>query len=167
MDGIDAFEPTMEDARVSFRAALFCLPLFLLLRMVGGPLLLAPDPARAIAADVIAFACSWAGFALASIPMADAMGRRALWPRFIAAWNWSNLVQYVVLGVLTMPAMLGMPAFIADSLGLLGLGYAIWLQWFVTRTALAVTGLRAAAFVAVDIGIAVFLSGLVARLAAG
>jgi hypothetical protein len=168
VDGIDAFDSTMEEARISFLSALLCLPVFLLLRLgFPAPGLAGADPARALAGDLIAYACSWAGFALASIPMADAMGRRALWPRFIAAWNWSNLVQYVVLGVLTMPAMLGMPAFIADSLGLLGLGYAIWLQWFVTRTALAVTGLRAAAFVAVDIGIAVFLSGLVARLAAG
>jgi hypothetical protein len=165
VDGIDAFDSTMEEARISFLSALLCLPVFLLLRLgFPAPGLAGADPARALAGDLIAYACSWAGFALASIPMADAMGRRALWPRFIAAWNWSNLVQYVVLA---MPAMLGMPAFIADSLGLLGLGYAIWLQWFVTRTALAVTGLRAAAFVAVDIGIAVFLSGLVARLAAG
>ena len=165
--GAAAFAPTMEDARASFLAALFCLPIFLLLRAGSSPAGMVLDPVRSVVGDLIAFVCSWAGFALASLPIAEAMGRRTLWPRFIAAWNWSNLVQYVVLGVLTMPAMLGMPAFIADSLGLLGLGYAIWLQWFVTRTALAVTGLRAAAFVAVDIGIAVFLSGLVARLAAG
>lgn len=168
MDGIDAFDSTMEEARISFLSALFCLPVFLLLRVgFPAPGLAGADPARALAGDLIAYVCSWAGFALASIPLADAMGRRALWPRFIAAWNWVNLVQYVALAVLTMPAMLGMPRFIADTAGLLGLGYAIWLQWFATRMALGISGLRAAAFVAMDVGIAVFLSGLVARLAAG
>lgn len=168
VDGIDAFESTMEEARVSFLAALFSLPIFLLLRLgFPNPGAAAADPVRVLAFDLVAYACSWAGFALASLPLAEAMGRRALWPRMIAAWNWVNLVQYVVLGVLTLPAMLGLPAFIADSAGLLGLGYAIWLQWFATRTALAVTGPRAAAFVAMDLGIALFLSGLVARLSAG
>jgi len=125
------------------------------------------DPARALAADLLAYVCSWAGFALASLPLAEAMGRRALWPRLIAAWNWTNLVQYVVLSVLLLPSLLGMPGMVTDTLGLLGLGYAVWLQWFVARAALGVSGLRAAAFVALDLGIAIFLSGLVIRISAG
>lgn len=115
-------------------------------------------------ADVIAFVVAWTGFALASLPVAEAMGRGALWLRFIAAWNWVNLVQYVALAAFTLPAMLGLPGFIADTLGLLGLGYAVWLQWFAARTALAINGLRAAVFVLLDIAIALFLSGLTARL---
>ncbi len=166
--GINAFVPTMEEARASFIAALICLPIFLLLR-AGFPSsgAAAADPLRAVVSDLIAYVCSWAGFALASLPLAEAMGRRALWPRFIAAWNWANLVQYVVLGVLTLPAILGLPGFIADALGLLGLGYAVWLQWFTARVGLGLNGLRAAAFVALDLGIAVFLSGFAVRIAAG
>lgn len=167
VDGIDAFEATMEDARVSFLAALFCLPVFLLLRFGIGPASVSPDPLRALTADVIAFVCSWAGFAVASLPMAEAMGRRALWPRFIAAWNWVNLVQYLVLGVLSLPELLGLPGMVADTLALLGLGYAMWLQWFATRLGLGLSGLRAAAFVVLDLAISLFLSGLAARFALG
>jgi hypothetical protein len=166
--GIGAFHPTMEDARASFLAALFCLPIFLLLR-AGFP---APgsavmDPVRGLAADLIAYVCSWAGFALASLPLTEALGRRAMWPRLIAAWNWVNFVQYLVLGVLALPAMLGAPGSVADALGLVGLGYAIWMQWFAARVALQISGLRAAAFVAIDLGLSVFLSGLTARIALG
>lgn len=157
----------MEDARVSFLAALFCLPIFLLLRMGGGSAAVAVDPGRALVADLIAFACSWVGFALASLPLAEAMGRRVLWPRFIAAWNWVNLIQYVVLALLSLPELLGMPGMVADTLALLGLGYALWLQWFATRLALGLSGPRAAAFVALDLGISLFLTGLAARLALG
>lgn len=167
VDGIDAFEPTMEDARVSFLAALLCLPIFLLLRMGGGEAAVVTDPARALVADLIAFVCSWAGFALASLPLAEAMGRRALWPRFIAAWNWVNLVQYAVLTLLLLPQLLGLSGMVTDALALLGLGYAMWLQWFATRLALGLSGPRAAAFVALDLGISLFLSGLAARLAIG
>lgn len=165
-EGVQAFAPTMEEARASFRAAAICLPIFLLLRAFGPAGSTAIDPLRGLFADLLAYACAWAGFALASLPMAEAMGRRALWPRFIAAWNWSNLVQYVVLAVLTVPAMLGVGGLVVDLLGLVGLGYALWLQWFATRAALMVSGLRAMAFVLLDFGIAVFLSGLVLRMAA-
>ena len=166
-DGMDAFEPTMEDARASFLAALICLPIFLLVRMAAGPMLLAPDPVRAVAADLIAFACSWSGFALLSLAMAEAMGRRALWPRFIAAWNWVNLVQYAVMVVLSLPELLGVTGMVSDALALLGLGYALWLQWFATHLALGVSGPRAAGFVALDLGLSLFLSGLATRLAIG
>lgn len=125
------------------------------------------DPARGLAADLIAYVCSWAGFALASLPMTEALGRRALWPRMIAAWNWVNFVQYLVLAVLTLPAMLDAPSAVSDTLGLVGLGYAIWMQWFAARAALEISGVRAAAFVAIDLGLSVFLSGLTARIALG
>lgn len=166
--GAAAFAPTMEDARASFLAALICLPIFLVLRSLAGPASLdGLDPVRALAADLIAYVCSWAGFALASLPVAEAMGRGALWPRFIAAWNWANLVQYLVLAVLTLPALMGLPGLLVDTLGLLGLGYAMWLQWFAARAALGVSGLRAAGFVALDFGLSLFLAGLAVRLATG
>ncbi|BDG70197.1 hypothetical protein Rmf_01260 [Roseomonas fluvialis] len=122
---------------------------------------------RGLTADMIAYVCSWAGFALASLPLCEAMGRRALWPRLVAAWNWVNLVQYVVLGVLALPGVLGVSGIAMEALGLIAVGYALWLQWFTARAALGVNGLRAAAFVALDLAIAVFLSGLVVRLGVG
>lgn len=162
-EGVQAYPPALEEARFSFLAAALCLPLFLLLRGSGGAA--AADPLRGLVADLIAYAISWAGFALASLPMAQAMGRAALWPRLIAAWNWTNAVQYALLGLLSLPALFGLAGWVTDVLGLAGLGYAVWLQWFAARSALQVDGVRAAGFVAVDLAIAIFLTGLVARLA--
>jgi hypothetical protein len=145
-----------------------CLPVFLLLRAgFPSPAMAEADPLRAVLADLIAYVCSWAGFALASLPVVEAMGRRALWPRFIAAWNWANVVQYLALLAFSLPALLGLPGIVADTLGLAGLGYAVWLQWFTARVALGVNGLRAAGFVALDLGIGVFLSGVALRMALG
>jgi hypothetical protein len=166
--GVLAFAPTPAEARASFVAALICLPIFLLLRAISGiGAVDGLDPARALAADLIAYVCSWAGFALASLPLCEAMGRRALWPRLVAAWNWVNLVQYVVLAGFALPVLLGLPGVVADTLGLAAVGYALWLQWFTARAALGVSGLRAAGFVVLDLAIALFLSGLVLRIGAG
>lgn len=163
-----AFAPSTADARASFVAALLCLPIFLLLRGASGTGAMAGlDPARALAADLIAYVCSWAGFALAALPLCEAMGRRALWPRLVAAWNWINLVQYAVLGVFTLPVLAGAGGMVTDALGLAAIGYAFWLQWFTARAALGVNGLRAAGFVALDLAIALFLSGLVVRVSGG
>jgi hypothetical protein len=71
----------------------------------------------------------------------------------------------VVLAVFSLPALLGLSGLVADALGLAAVGYALWLQWFTARAALGVSGLRAAAFVVLDLAIALFLSGLVLRLA--
>jgi len=166
--GVLAFAPTMAEARASFVAALLCLPIFLLLRGISGTGAAGgPDAGRALAADLIAYVCSWTGFALAALPLCEAMGRRALWPRLVAAWNWVNLVQYVVLAGFTLPVLLGGAGMVTDALGLAAVGYALWLQWFTARAALGVSGLRAAGFVVLDLGIALFLSGLVLRIGAG
>jgi hypothetical protein len=54
-----------------------------------------------------------------------------------------------------------------DLGGLLALFYALWLEWFVARHALRLSGLGAAGFVALDVGIAVFLGGFAARISGG
>jgi hypothetical protein len=124
--------------------------------------------ARALAAELIGFAVAWAGFALASLAVADAAGRRARWPRFIAAWNYTNVVQYLALVAGTMlPAALGLPAWVVQVTGLAALGYALWLEWYVVRLALAMAPLPAAGLVALDLVLGLFVGGLTIRLSGG
>jgi hypothetical protein len=98
-------------------------------------------------------------------PLAEALGRRARWPHFIAAWNFANVVQYLVLLALTLlPEALGLPRSIGQGLGLVALGYALWLEWFVARTALQVQAGLATGLVVLDFLIGLFVGGLVMRL---
>jgi hypothetical protein len=76
-------------------------------------------------------------------------------------------VQYLVLLAVMAPAALGLPPLLAQGLGLAGLGYAIWIEWYVTRAALEVGGGRAAAMVLLDLMIGLFLGSLVQRLSFG
>jgi len=77
------------------------------------------------------------------------------------------VVQYVVLVGLTVPTALGLPSSIGSGLGLAALGYALWLEWFVARTALQLPGGQAAVLVAIDLAIGVFINGVVERIGVG
>lgn len=161
-------EATPAGAWRSFAAAGLCLPAFFALRFLAWAPGGAPDGGLLVGltAEFIGYVCGWAGFALATLPLAEATGRRAAWPRFIAAWNWANVVQYLVLLLMSVPGLLGLPGLLAHGLGLAALGYALWLEWFVTTRALNISGPRAAVFVVLDMMLGIFIGGLVGRLSA-
>ena len=62
---------------------------------------------------------------------------------------------------------LGLPESVAEVLMLLGLGYAVWLEWFVARHALGVDGAKAAMLVGADLVLGLFLGGLIRTLSEG
>jgi len=138
----------------SFWAAALCLPAFLGLRFLSSET--SPD-LGSLVADLSAYAASWAGYALASRWTAERLGVLNRWPRFIAAWNWCNVVQYLLL-VLILPVP---PGLVATWLGLVTAGYTLWLEWFVAREALGIPRGRAIGLVALDVAISLFLTGFV------
>lgn len=163
-DGLNAFENSLPVAAYSFRAAAICLPIFMFFKdQASTP----EDLALSLLVDLLLFVGSWAGFALASLSLAKALGVGDAWPRFIAAWNWSAVVQYLALAGLSLPGLLLGNGALLDLGGLLALFYALWVEWFVARHALRLTALGAAGFVVIDLGLAVFLGGFAARITAG
>ena len=164
--GLLLIPPGMESARHSFLAALICLPLFIVLRLIAWWVQGAPPSgvAVALAGELMGYSLGWVGFALASKILAEQAKRAEQWPRFIAAWNWSNIVQYLLLVVLLVPAVLGLPNWIGNALGLAAVGYAMWLEWFVTRTVLGVHSATAVMFVLLDLAIGLFIGGITGRI---
>lgn len=146
----------------SFWVAALCLPLFLFVRLFLEPVAAATP--RATAAELLGYAASWAGYALAALALCRAMKREALWPRFIATWNWMNLVQYLIMSGITLLSLPFLPAWMREVASLVAIGYALWLQWFAARTALQLPGGAAASFVLMDLMISMMLSGVVADL---
>lgn len=158
---------TPEAAARSFWAAAICLPAFLALRLQGWAITGAPPAGLAVglAAELIAYAFAWAAYALATLMVADASQRRGRWPLFVAAWNYTNVVQYLaLLAAAMLPLALGLPAWVGQALTLAAVGYALWLEWFVARTALGLAPLSAAGLVVMDFGISIFVTGLAERL---
>ncbi|WP_421995732.1 hypothetical protein [Roseococcus sp.] len=169
VEGLALIAPGLEGARHSFLAALICLPVLLVLRIIGWSTQGAPPSGVAVAlvAELIGYTLSWVAFALASLGLAQRAKRSGDWPRFIAAWNWSNLVQYALLIVLLVPSVLGLPGWVGNALGLVAVGYAIWLEWFVTRVALNIPGMAAAMFVVLDLTMGLFIGALTAKITGG
>jgi hypothetical protein len=167
--GMALIAPGMEGARHSFLAAAVCLPVLLALRIFAWSTQGAPPNGVVVslAGELVGYTLGWVAFALASRVLAQQANRGGDWPRFIAAWNWSNLVQYALLIVLLAPSLLGLPAWVGNAMGLAAVGYAIWLEWFVTRVALNLPGVTAAMFVILDLALGLFIGGVTARISGG
>jgi hypothetical protein len=148
-----------QGAARSFWAGAFCLVPFLLIRARGGDALLDAG----LPLELIGYVLGWVVFPLVSVALVDASDRGPLWPLFIAAWNWTNLAQYAALLAASLVAPL-MPGGLGSALTLVAFGYAIWLEWFVTRAALRISGPRAAVFVLLDMMIGLSIASVVARL---
>ncbi len=145
----------------SFWAAPAALPAFLCLRLLEWSADGLPSaPLHALALDLATFVIGWAGFALLSHRLVGALGRSAYWPRFIAAWNWCNVVQYLLLLAAWLPQLLDAPSWVVQTGWLVAICWALWLEWFAARLALGGAPLAAAGLVGIDLGLGLLL-GLV------
>jgi hypothetical protein len=155
-DGLALLNPApdaaMATAARSFWAVVLCLPAFICLHLLDWSQSATPLPqARGFALDLLGYVIGWVGFALISRSIAAQLGRETLWPRFIAVWNWCNVVQYLMLVLADMPVLLGLPDWISQSAWLVAMGWALWLEWFATGLALEIPPLQAVGLVALDV----------------
>jgi hypothetical protein len=159
-------EPALAAAAHSFWAAALCLPAFICLQLIDlaeAPRL-PPHAAHGLALQLLGYVIDWAGFALLSRVVAGAMGRLDAWPRFIAAWNWCNVVQYLLLVAASLPPLLELPPILGETGWLVATGWALWLEWYATRLALGVGGLQAAGLVVLDEALGFGLLALIQAL---
>jgi hypothetical protein len=157
--GLRAFINDLGVARRSFITALFAFPIFVMFHFLDwiagtGPI----EAPHAMALDLLTYPISWAGFALLSMPLLRVLGVERLWPRYVAAWNWSNFAQYTLLFVTSLPVLFHAPAIASETCALVGYGWALWLEWYVTRLVLNLSPTAAALLVAVDVGFSAMVS---------
>ena len=158
-DGLRLVEDDMAGAARSFWAAAICLPAFVCLRLLAWTgSAMPPHAGHVLALDLVSFGVGWCGFAVLSHRLVGAMGLGERWPRFIALWNWCNVVQYLLLVVFSIPGLLGAPALLDQAAQLFGLGWALWLEWFAFRLTLGIGTVAAAGLVALDVAIGVLLA---------
>ena len=159
-DSGDAAQRAAVAAR-SFWAAALCLPAFVCLDLLGWLSGGAPRHAgHALAADLLTWVIGWVGFALLSHQIAGLAGRQDRWWRFIAAWNWCNVAQYLLTVASALPAAFGAPAMVGEAASLVAIGWALWIEWFATRLALDLPGAGAAGLVALDFGLGLLLTAI-------
>jgi len=160
-DGLRYVEADMAGAARSFWAMAICLPAIVCLRLMtwvqyGLP----PDAGHAIGLDIMGYVVGWLGFALLSFRLAPLFGCGSRWPRFIAAWNWCNVIENLLLVLGGIPGLLGVPPVFDEAAQIFAIGWALWVEWFATRQALGTSGLVAASLVVLDQLIGLLLAAL-------
>jgi hypothetical protein len=154
-------ESDMAGAARSFWAAAVCLPAFICLRLIGWTQNGLPaHAAHTVALDLLCYVIGWCGFAVLSYRLVGAMGLAERWPRFIALWNWCNVIQYLLTVVFSMPGLLGAPPLLDQLSQVFAIGWALWLEWFAFRLTLGIGMAGAVGLVLLDVAIGVLLAAL-------
>ena len=145
----------------SFWSVLFCLPL-VVCRLVmswagaGFP----ADAFHLVGREVMIFVLGWLVFVEITHRLAPLLGRAERWGRFIAVWNWCNVIEGALIVVGGLPGLLGAPAIIDQVAVLITVGWALWLEWYATRLVLGVGALPAVALVLLDQSIGIVLASI-------
>lgn len=160
-DGIRLVADDTHAAGRSFWAMAACMPIVVAMRLLAMvPPSLGVGLPRLVLRDLLVFAVSWLLYALLSHRVANTMGRGERWPRFIAAWNWCNVIENLLLVVGSLPGWFGAPSVIDQAAQLFALGWALWIEWYATRTALGVSILMAVWLVLLDESVGLVATGL-------
>lgn len=156
-------EATMRLAASSFWALPVALPGFVILQVMDWTISgKTTGISLSFAQNLLGFIIGWVAFALLSHRIATVSGRLALWPRYIAAWNWCNVLQYLMLVVAGVPALLGAPEWLVQTAWLVAIGWALWLEYFTTKLALCLPTGQAVALVAIDFGLGLAIAIVIA-----
>src|SRR5438067_6056815 len=115
--GLGFFDISVDGFWRSFRAALICYPMYLVLlsfRVTEAQLAASSVP-RIIAVETIAFAIAWVAFPLLILPLARLLGRENRFLLFMVAYNWSQVLQTVLFVIVAIVAAL-LPTGLAQTI---------------------------------------------------
>lgn len=160
--GMSYFDQSVLGFWKSFFAAALVAPGYSILVLIHfAEMPPAAGAARVFMVESIAYVASWTAFPLAVFYITEAIGKEREYIGYIVAANWANVIQLMVYLPVTglaatavLPTQLG--SFLNVAVSLLILGY----QWFVTRTALEISGFAAAGFVLLDVTIGVVIKAV-------
>jgi uncharacterized membrane protein len=151
-DGMRYFDRSIAGFWRSFRVAVLVAPLWIIVLAVNFPQIHGEaDWLRIVTAETIGYVIAWVAYPLAAFFLTRFVDRQQDYLGFIVALNWASVIQ---LAVQT-------PAHVIDSTSLLPGGTGIFLvwatelaaliyEWYITRTALRLSGFGAFGFVVLD-----------------
>jgi hypothetical protein len=150
-DAVHYVESDMAGATRSFWAIPVGLPAIVALRLMtwvesGLP----PHAGHVISLDLMGYVVGWLGFAWLSFHLVPMLGCAPRWPRFIAAWNWCNVIENLLLVLAGIPGLLGAPPMLDEVAQIFAVGWAPWIEWFAIRESLDTGGIAAALLVVLD-----------------
>jgi hypothetical protein len=166
--GIGYINATREGFWHSFWAMAIVAPLFalyLLLRADEGS---AVAPERFVAVQTISYIVAWFVFPLIMFYVVRYIDRARRYFAYIAAYNWTMVVQnYVYIPLAIVAELELIPLDLAHFLGFVVLTLVFVYSWFVARASLGVSGLVAAAIATGDFFLSLVLNAITDGLLRG
>jgi hypothetical protein len=156
------FDNTSESCLRSFQVMILTAPIYAFVRVIGyTQVTVAADMEMIVFTEALRYVVDWLLYPVIFYEIARRRGWLDRYPRYIAALNWSNLPQYILL--LVAQSLVSLVPSISTPL-LLGLQIFLF-YWFmmVTRLALGVNWLHASVLMVVSWVPSYFLSILVSR----
>jgi len=145
----------------SFWSIALCLPSVVCRLLMSWADTGVPSAAAHLAArEVIVFVLGWLVFVEATHRLAPMLGRAERWGKYIAVWNWCNVIEGVLVILGGLPGTFGAPAIIDQACELTTIGWALWLEWYATRLAFGVGALTAVGLVLLDQSIGIILGSI-------
>lgn len=160
--GMTYFDDSVEGFWKSFFAAVLMAPAYVLvLALHLSKLTLAAGLFRIVVVQLLAYVINWTAFPVVAYQITQNMGRGNRYRAYIVAFNWAKIIQ---IGFEVSVLLLITSGLLPESLnGLLNavlivvvLGY----EWFVTRTALDVSGLQAIGLVVLNFLLGILIISL-------
>ncbi len=152
--GLGFFDISIDGFWRSFRAALICYPLYLLLLgfRIAAPVWEASGVVPVLVVETIAFVIAWAAFPLLILPLSRWLDRENRFLPFMVAYNWSQIPQAVLFVLIGLDSASGLlPPSTVQVAGMLAIIAVLVYQWFIARVALAVSGAQATLVVIIDL----------------
>ena len=148
--GLGCFDRSVDGFWRSFRAAIPCYPLYLVLltMRVAGDEWRHAGGLRIVAVETIAYVISWTAFPLLMLSLTRRIGRADRFFDFMVPYNWYQLPQsslFVLVGLLSAVAPATQVIGLAAAVAVLGF------EWYLARVALDTTRAAAALVVVVDL----------------
>ena len=167
--GLRCFDNSAEAARASFRVALYVAPMYLL-QSIGHYLRDdAPPPPYAFALiELFTYIIGWVLFPLVVLQLAPRLGVGQTALRYVAAYNWFQLVISGVLLPFVLLRTLDVLPLEAGQLFFMMAASAFMLYgWFIARHALNVSGLTATGVVILDLLLSLLVNVSVQQMVSG
>ena len=159
--GLFCFDRSLDGFWRSFRAAVICYPLYLVLLAMRITL---AEWERSggwhiVTVETIGYVIAWVAFPLLMLNVTRVIGRAHRFFDFMVPYNWCQVPQsalLVLVGIESETGILGAQA--GETIDLVAAFATLVYEWYITRIALETTGSAAAFVVLVDLVLGVALS---------
>jgi hypothetical protein len=161
--GLGFFDASIDGFWRSFRAAIVCYPLYLILVniRVNAPQWAEAGVARILLAETISYVIVWVAFPLVILQLSRVIDREERFLAFMVTYNWSQIPQTALVTIVALNRAGGLfPLPLAAFVELAAAIAVLVYKWYIARVALSVTGGQAALVVILDLMLGVLVGSI-------